>query len=108
MNNKHFFVIIAFISLMAALMEPRGYESLMYVLRILMCGGAFYYVGLHFREKRKVSLLLLLMLAVGVLVQPIVPIHLSLGLRLMIDLLSAFIFYWAALKFAPNKPTTPQ
>lgn len=107
MNNKHFFVLIAFASLMAALMEPRGYETLMLVLRILVCGGAFYYVGLHFREKQKFSLLLILMVAIGVLVNPVVPIKLSLGIRLMIDLIATFVFYWAALKSAPKKNSTP-
>lgn len=108
MNNKHFFVLIALASLIAALIEPREYPTLMLVLRILVCGGAFYYVGLHFREKRKLTILLVLMLAIGVLVNPIIPLNLSMGIRLLIDLIGAFIFYWAALKSAPTKPANPQ
>ena len=103
MNNKNFFILISFAALIAALITPRDYDSLMYILQIFMCGGAFYYVGYHFREKKKFSLLLLLMIAIGVLVNPIVPFHFSVGLNIVLNLVAAFVFYWTSYKVDTSK-----
>lgn len=98
MSNKHFYVLISGASLIAALIEPRGYDTLMMILRILMCGGAFYYVVLEIREKRKLSVLFILLLAIGILCNPVVPFGFVMPIRLLIDLTAAIVFYLAALQ----------
>lgn len=108
MNNRHFYSLIALSSLLAALFETRAagvggyYATFLWVMNVLMCGGALYYALRRIRRRERVNLLWILLVLLALLINPIIPIPLPLSARLLVDLSGAVLFYWAALKSKPH------
>lgn len=68
------------------------------VCQILICGGALYYVFHTFQKRRSVTLLMLLMAIIGLLYNPIIPVHLAKVIWLVIHIVTMLLFYIISLK----------
>lgn len=66
--------------------------------QILICGGAFYYVLHTYKKRRAITLLMVLMTAVGLLYNPVVPISMSEVLWLLAHIVTMILFYSISLK----------
>lgn len=117
MNNKFFYTIGALACLVSLFLRIRTgkgdpvdpsaeIEWVMRFVRLLICGIALYYVYRRFMSKPGINVLGILMLAIGVVYNPIYIPSISVPLWIAIDMVSMILFYVCALqeKLPPSIP----
>lgn len=98
MNNKTLYMVESFIALLLLLLETRDSYYAEVVGRTLICGGAFYYVLNHWKRFKSPNVWALLMLAIGITYNPIVPIRWSNTMWVVADIITMGVFYFVSLK----------
>lgn len=93
MNNRSFYMIISVLCLIDLVLLMRSNPDVTAVLRTMICGGALYYVVKRFRQP---SVTMFLFLAVAVLYNPIVRIHMDQVWWLVSDVVTLALFYFLA------------
>lgn len=96
-------MLFAFVALVAMLLESRDLKYVEVVTRVLLCGGAFYYVLKSYQRKKGVTVLMCLMVALGVIYNPVFPVHLPNVGWLVTHIVAAILFYLIALRTPINE-----
>lgn len=96
MNNRSFYAIIAFVAVVGLLLHRGDYPTAKMIVRVFICGGAFYYVYSQYLKRRSVTLMMLVMLVVGIVYNPLFLLPLSPVAWVITHIVVAAIFYLIA------------
>ncbi|WP_298630300.1 DUF6804 family protein [uncultured Porphyromonas sp.] len=98
MNNKSLYLVFALSALVLLFIERIHLPLVASICRVLICGGALYYVFRTYREKKSVTLLMCLMAVVGLFYNPVVPINVGEVIWIVAHVITLALFYFISLK----------
>ena len=104
MNNKFFYTVGSLACLISLFLRVRGDRldmpdgGLPWVMHLLICGIALYYVYKRLMDKPRINLLAILMLGVGTVFNPIYVPDFPLTTWLIIEITSMVLFFVCSLR----------